>query len=132
MENMRGKVVAPMASMASMASMQWGDGLPNSVMIDATRYAIETTNEKIILDGRECSGDISYWGGKIRVDASTGDTVKQQILMHEIVHGIMYSRGLGDYRTDEKLVEQLASGFINLIRTNPELVRCIVGGNDNG
>lgn len=111
---------------------QWCDGIPNSVMIDTTRYDIETTDENIIVGGRECSGDISYWEGRIRVAASMGNTVKQQTLMHEIVHGIMHRRGLDDYRTDEKLVDQLANGFINLIRANPELVRCIIGGNEHG
>ena len=41
--------------------------------------------------------------------------------MHEVVHAILNERGLNEKAENETLVEELAKGFVNLIRQNPKL-----------
>ena len=95
----------------------------NEVLIDATKYKIESTSEKIIVDGQQCSGSIDFNRAKIKLfDEIIGQGSECRILMHEICHGILFERGLKNYYEDETLVDELASGIINLIRANPKLV----------
>ena len=47
--------------------------------------------------------------------------------MHEVVHAILHQRGLYKASDDEELVDELAKGFVNLIRQNPKLVNFIKG-----
>lgn len=42
--------------------------------------------------------------------------------MHEIVHALLFERGMPEAAADEELVSELAAGFVNLVRANPQLV----------
>ena len=104
-----------------------GKHLIKSVMIDAVRYAVEETDEVILVDGRACRGSVDFNQADISLSIekeNMGDGRKPQTLMHEVMHALLYERGRDDWE-DEELVDALASGVINLIRQNPELVEFI-------
>ena len=50
--------------------------------------------------------------------------------MHEIIHAILFERGMPEASEDEILVEELAKGVLNLIRSNPNLIELITNGAD--
>ena len=99
-----------------------------SVMIDAVRYTVEETIEVILVDGQACRGSVDYNQATIKLSVDTenmGDGRKPQTLMHEVIHALLYERGRYEDGDNEELVDTLASGVINLIRQNPELVDLI-------
>lgn len=102
---------------------------PKTVLIDSVRYKINYVDYPVILDGQQCLGMIDYNSGVIEIDSSKcGDTVLPKVLMHEIVHGILEERNVQDFLGDntENIVDNLAIGFVNLIRQNPGLIEFIV------
>ena len=103
-----------------------------NVMVDAVNYKIEQTDDVLIVDGRECGANVDYNLGliKIRNNDVVGGGVRGKILMHEVMHAMLYERGMFEAADDEQLVDALASGIVNLIRTNPTLVQFILQGSD--
>lgn len=96
-----------------------------NVMVDAVNYQVEMTDETIIVDGQVCGGEVDYNSALIRVGNVMGEGAKPKVLMHEIFHALLHERGLYDESNDEKLVDELAAGTVNLIRANPALVNFI-------
>ena len=108
--------------------------LPEEVLIDAVCYRIEITDDVILVDDKACRADVDYNRARIRLSSkedTLGDGRKAQVLMHEVVHAILYERDR-DEREDEALVDALASGFVNLIRHNPGLMGFIYQTNTKG
>ena len=101
-----------------------------NILVDAVKYRIEPTNEILLVDGQECGANVDYNLGliKIRNANVVGEGVQAKILMHEIFHALLHERGLIEASDDEQLIDALASGTINLIRTNPALVEFILQG----
>ena len=100
-----------------------------SVMIDAIRYRVEQTQDMILVDGCACRGEVDCNLARIRLSGdgeALGEGRKAQVLMHEVVHAMLYERGREECENEE-LMDALASGFVNLIRQNPELVQFIQG-----
>ena len=97
-----------------------------SVMVDAVEYRVEETDEKIIIEGQQCVADVDYNSALIRIGNVVGEGAKAKVLMHEIFHALLSERGLGAESQNEMLVNELASGTINLIRDNPALVEFII------
>lgn len=98
-----------------------------NVMIDAVRYAVEETKDIILVDGQACRGSVDYNKAVIKLISdkeALGEGRRTQTLMHEVIHALLFERGCEEWE-DEELVDALASGVINLIRQNPELVDLI-------
>lgn len=109
-----------------------------NVLVDAVNYKVELTDEVLIVDGQEAGASVDYNLGliKIRSDKTVGEGVRAKILMHEVLHALLHERGMLEASNDESLVDELAAGFVNLIRTNPALIEFIYFGrrdkNDTG
>ena len=101
--------------------------IPQNVLVDAIKYTIEETNDVLVEGNQVCIGLITYADGKIQLDKSIGEGCKPQVLMHELIHAITAARMPVDFEQDETYVDALASGVVNLIRQNPELVNYIRG-----
>ena len=104
-----------------------------SVLIDSATYRIEWTDEPIHVDGRVCRGDVDYNRARIRLSSREdilGEGQKVPVLMHEVVHAMLYERGRCKDAEDEDLVDALAAGFVNLVRQNPGLVQYIQARDD--
>jgi len=98
----------------------------NFIKIDAINYDVEESNGPLIVNGKECGGEIDYLTTKIKILNSLSKEKQKWVLMHEIMHGIMYERHLEDNKTtDETVLDELASAFIALIRDNPELIKLL-------
>lgn len=92
-----------------------------SVRIGSFDYEI---CEDIGLNGEGCSGHINHNTLKIRLAPFLGGQSRAFILMHEIVHAIVFGHGAyGGDLDEEKMANIMASGFLGLIRDNPELIK---------
>ena len=96
------------------------------ILVDSVDYKVEYTDEVILVDGRHCIADIDYNTSKIRLSNEIKDAGREaRVLFHELVHAILYERGMDEERKNENLVDELAAGIVNLIRHNPDLVSYI-------
>lgn len=102
--------------------------MPEKILIDAVTYQVVPIEETLIVDGLECGAEVDYNAATIKISSradKVGGGAKAKILMHEIVHAILHERGLSKASEDEELVEELAKGFVSLVRQNPELINFI-------
>ena len=103
----------------------------DKVRIDALTYKVSETKEPILIDNKECRGKIEYDSAEIVIsdrEETCSNDRKTAVLMHEIVHGIIYERGLMSQIQDHELVcDEFASAFIGLVRDNPQLIDFIKG-----
>lgn len=98
-------------------------------MVDAVRYAIMRVKEPLLLEGCECNAMVEYNTAQIKMleGGNIGDGNKAKLLMHEIVHALLFERGMSEAAADEDLVSELAAGFVNLVRANPQLMEFLQG-----
>ena len=98
-----------------------------SVMVDAVRYRVEQDSEIIVVNGQECGACVNYDGALIRIrdPVTLGVGAQAKTLMHEIVHAILFERGRREDAENEDLIDAVASGFVNLVRQNPDLIEFI-------
>lgn len=101
-----------------------------NVQIDSVNYRIEETDTPIIIDRHECGGGVFYNESLIKVGNFLKGDAKTKVLMHEIIHALLYERGMTEASADEILVEELAKGVLNLIRSNLNLIELITTGAD--
>ena len=98
--------------------------MPETVMIDAVRYAILRVKGPLILKRRACNAVVECNMAQIKIleDGKIGEGITAKLLMHEIVHALLFERGMTEAAADEELVTALAAGFVNLVRANPQLI----------
>lgn len=101
----------------------------NKVLVDAVSYDISHTDEVILVENQACRADVDFNTAQIRLNnEGAGKGREIQTLMHEIVHAMLYERGLDDkFVQNEMLVDEMSCGIINLIRANPKLIDLING-----
>ena len=58
-------------------------------------------------------GEITYNEAKIRIKRDLPYEIKQEVLMHEVLHGILYHIGEAELCSDERFVQALANGICN-------------------
>lgn len=58
-------------------------------------------------------GQIIYSEAKIQIKESLPQEIKDEVLIHEIVHGILQHIGEAELCADERFVQALASGIYN-------------------
>ena len=56
-------------------------------------------------------GQIDFVKCRIRIDSSMSHKMKEQTLMHEILHGILEGLGMEDLNSDERAVQSIASAL---------------------
>jgi hypothetical protein len=55
------------------------------------------------------------------IDSSLSDEMKQQVLLHEIIHCVFQLLGMHDEHNDERLVQSLAGVLHQVLKDNPLL-----------
>ena len=58
-------------------------------------------------------GEITYNEAKIRIKKDLPYEIKQEVLMHEVIHGILYHIGESELCGDERFVQALTNGICN-------------------
>lgn len=97
-----------------------------TIKINGIEYEIQVLEE---LSG-DIVGDIDFIDGIIRLEKHSKRGMLMTLL-HESIHGILFSAGLNNTEEDEhdeRLISALAHGFYTLIKDNPKLVKKIQEG----
>ncbi len=63
-------------------------------------------------------GMILYTEQKIKIRASLPKELKEQTLIHEIIHGVLENLGEHDLNNNERLVQSLAATVYQIIQSN--------------
>ena len=86
------------------------------VIIMGIPYPIE--EKEIIGDNTDGMGVVLYHNQVIQLKKDLGKETKEQTLMHEIVHGLLYAIGEIELNSNERFVQSLSSGLYMLIKDN--------------
>lgn len=94
--------------------------LPDKVIIGCYEYLVLETDDPIIVDHRECVGEIDYRAKVIRIKKSgISEQLKEQTFWHEVIHGIFEYRIINPEKQDEETTtEELARGIYGLMKSN--------------
>ena len=101
--------------------------MPEQIKIDTVKYTAKEY-EYILSGNRSVMGQINYEKSEIQISEKISAENKKLVLMHEITHGITVERDVKDIIPEEhyeKVVDEIAKGFLQLIRDNPALINYI-------
>lgn len=104
--------------------------LPKVVTIGAVDYSV-VADAKAVRDfnGRRAESAWAFtdkFTTAITLDGDMSDSRMRETLLHECIHALLYEHSI-DYgdAPEEPLVEALGNAFLQLIRDNPSLIRCL-------
>jgi Zn-dependent peptidase ImmA (M78 family) len=91
--------------------------IPDKVKIAGIDYKVEETEHR---DAGEDAlmGEINYFTATIYINESANPQIKEQTLVHEIVHGILVAMGRKDLNEDEYFVDGLAYNLHQVLKDN--------------
>ena len=88
------------------------------------------SNPELSIAADAC-GRISVNLSRIEIEPSMSQQRQAQTMLHEVVHGIILTSKLNDVLKnnddEERLVDGLAYGLLQVVRDNPDLIREIQG-----
>lgn len=95
--------------------------LPNKINTVSGTLELRQVKEVKDSDGSDLFGICLYGKDfKILIRKDMKDCLKQQTLLHELIHSIENAHGIG---LKEETVDILATGISFILRNNPELVK---------
>lgn len=97
------------------------------IRIGAIDYTVKEEPDavRVLDDGTEYDGLIDYTAATISVTNNCAPQVKRQILLHEVIHGVL--KHAGQRHSDEMLVQALGYGLLDLIQDNPDFIEFLMG-----
>ncbi|EKN67477.1 phage protein [Schinkia azotoformans LMG 9581] len=94
--------------------------IPNKIKVAGIVYTVEEKDVVIIDD---CAGYVGLYNYKdTRIEILKDMTLqrKQETLVHEVLHAVLFEFGLKDH--DEELVERAAQVLYQVLKDNPNLL----------
>ena len=82
------------------------DNLPKSIRIGSVEYGVKEV-EGLHDSGQELLGWVTYCDTLIRIDTNVSESRKKNVLMHEVLHAMLYEAGYDEQ--DEELVRRLGN-----------------------
>jgi hypothetical protein len=82
----------------------------------ATEYDVEEVEQ--IDKYTRLLGQIQYTEQKIKIDKNISEDMKQEVLIHEILHGILEKLGYTQLNDDEQKVQSIASTMYLVLKEN--------------
>ena len=80
------------------------------------------------IDGEVIGGAINANTSVIKINTEFTGKASQKILIHEVVHGILFNAGKQTFSENEELVECIANGIMQVIYDNEKNIFEKVGG----
>lgn len=100
------------------------ESFPKSVKVGYLDYSIEQWNPKTATANNRY-GECSHGELAIRIDTSHDPREVAETLLHEIVHTVARSWGLGKDDSEERIVSAISTGVATIFRDNPTVARFI-------
>lgn len=91
------------------------DNLPKSFRIGSVNYAVKEV-EDLHDSGQELYGWVTYHDTLIRIDTESSECRKKSVLVHELLHAMLYEAGYDDQ--DEDLVRRLGNVMTQVLIDN--------------
>lgn len=89
------------------------------------RYEVAFVERLLGDDGKVLNGDINYESLVIRIESSLPEAMMIRVMMHEIVHAVLYQSGFVQHK--EKQVQALGFGLVAVLQANHDLARALIG-----
>lgn len=86
------------------------------IKIFATEYIVEEVEQ--IDKYQRLLGQINYCEQRILIDKNISEDMKREILIHEILHGILEKLGYTEINNDEQKVQSIASTLYLVLKEN--------------
>lgn len=104
--------------------------IPPEIIIDIIKYKVVTAPKVIngITGNEFVAGQVNHNQAIIEISTNRSNGNMKQVLMHEVIHGILYNRNIEKNIAPEYLetvVDELAKGVIQVVRDNPALIKYI-------
>ena len=107
------------------------NNLPSKIKVSCYDIAIKQWHPESA-NAKENYGQFSSQDLSIGIDASVHPVKLVDTLIHEVYHAIFWTGGLKDEDDEERTVGVLATGFTQVCRDNPELVKFIQSNLNGG
>lgn len=105
--------------------------MPESVIIGPYIYSLRYSIKPLVAKNRECSGVINYQDQTIRILKERGFQKRQQVVMHEISHGIHDYRSFQLLKAKaDSIIDEFATGVLSVIKNNPGLMNWFIQESD--
>lgn len=90
--------------------------LPKELRILGLTYRIEEVEcvNKISAE----KGEINFLTHEIKIDKSMPQDLKEQTLLHEVIHAVFDSLGMYELNDDERTVQSLATALYSTFKEN--------------
>jgi len=92
--------------------------MPDTIYLFPTFFDVVDITRR---ESKRISGNCTYGQREIAIDPSIHEEEKKGVMMHEIVHSILYQAGILDH--NEATLDVLAYGFLSIVRGNKDLIR---------
>ena len=106
------------------------------IRIDSIEYEVEEKDAPIVLNGQQCGGMITFSESHIDISSTMSPGMKYVTLWHEILHGMIFHRGLEmSDKMEEKICSALSRGIAQILKDNPHLMEfeeIFQGGSKDG
>lgn len=99
------------------------DGI-DSVKIGPIRYELEFVERLLSETDNKLQGHIQYQPCTLSVEQNSNAQIQAVTILHEILHGLL--NNVGFYEQDEKLIDTLAHGLLDVIQDNPDLMKALL------
>jgi len=100
----------------------------NPIIIGGVHFSYHEKNHLRSDEGNRLLGQIDFTQSTITTEKKIADETRRKVILHEVLHGIFEQAGLREEEAiknagEEVLIDILAYGFLNVLRTNPDLIR---------
>lgn len=100
---------------------------PKAIVHGGTRFVVERVTDPRADDDEKLFGDIRWMARRIRIDEALAVDRQAQVLVHELVHLLIWKAGgKVKLRLEERLCELVALGLMDLLVQNPALGEYLV------
>ena len=89
--------------------------MPNEINICGVPFKIVLCKDNFVSDTIHF-GEIDYKKGEIRIDEEMPIPLKEQTLIHEWLHGVLFMIGQDELRANEQLVQGIAMAIYQTFR----------------
>lgn len=94
------------------------------IQIGPIAYQIVDVDELYGPDGRRC-GECDAGKARIRIDTEIDPQVREVTIWHEVFHAILFGAGIPCDQHDERQIDALAYGLVQVMHDNPTIVPAV-------